>query len=85
LGVRMEKDANLVISTLPGTTTTTARCSACDHTFPLSAQGSVDPLIGQRELKSAFDRHVKEKHMWRADAAQTAAMRLRKSMEEFEG
>lgn len=83
-GEEME-NANLVISTLPGGTSTVARCSVCDQTFPLSAQGSVDPLVGQRELKSAFDIHVKERHNWRADANRTAALRLRKAMEEFEG
>ena len=83
MGVGME-NPNLVISTLPGSTSTTARCSVCDYTFPLSAQGSVDPLVGQRELKGAFDLHVKERHTWRADANRTAALRLRKAMEEFE-
>lgn len=78
------ENASLVISTLEGTTSTVARCSLCQQTFPLSPAGSVDPLIGQRELKSTFDSHVKEKHSWRADANQTAALRLRKAMEEFE-
>lgn len=79
------EQATLIISTLKGSTATVARCSACDQTFPLSTQGAVDPLIGQRELKSAFDTHVKEKHTWRADSNSTAALRLRKAMEEFEG
>lgn len=78
------ENAILVISTKEGTTTTVARCSVCNQTFPLSPGGSVDPLIGQRELKSVFESHVKEKHSWRADANQTAALRLRKAMEDIE-
>ena len=78
------ENASLVISTKEGTTTTIARCSLCSQTFPLTPGGAVDPLIGQRELKSVFESHVKEKHNWRADANQTAALRLRKAMEEFE-
>ena len=74
----------LVISTKQGTTTTVARCSVCNQTFPLTPGGAVDPLIGQKELKSVFESHVKEKHSWRADANETAALRLRKAMEDFE-
>lgn len=78
------ENASLVISTKEGTTTTVARCSLCSQTFPLTPGGAVDPLIGQRELKSVFESHVKEKHSWRADANQTAALRLRKAMEDSE-
>ena len=76
----MEKPT-LIISTFAGRTSTAARCSACHETFPLSAQGQVDPLLGQRELKGVFEAHVKEKHTWRADTSQTAALRLRKFTE----
>jgi len=65
-------------------TSTVARCSVCHETFPLSAQGQVDPLLGQRELKGVFEAHVKEKHTWRADTSQTAAIRLRKFVEDME-
>ena len=78
------ENASLIISTKEGTTTTVARCSLCNQTFPLTPGGAVDPLIGQRELKSVFEAHVKEKHSWRADANQTAALRLRKAMEDVE-
>jgi len=60
------------------------KCSLCRDTFPLSAQGQVDPLLGQRELKSVFEAHVKDKHTWRADTSQTAAIRLRKFVEDME-
>ena len=41
-------------------------------------------LAGQRELKSVFEAHVKDKHSWRADGNETAAMRLREMMKDFE-
>ena len=78
------ENASLVISTKEGTTTTVARYSLCNQTFPLTPGGAIDPLIGQRELKSVFESHVKEKHSWRADANETAALRLRKAMEDIE-
>ena len=60
---------------------TVGKCSLCQDTFPLSAQGQVDPLLGQRELKGIFEAHVKDKHTWRADTSQTGAIRLRKFVE----
>lgn len=65
-------------------TSTAGRCSLCQETFPLSAQGQVDPLLGQRELKAVFEKHVKDKHTWRADTSQTGAIRLRKFVEDME-
>jgi len=44
----------------------------------------MDPLAGQRELKSVFEAHVKDKHSWRADGNETAAMRLREMMKDFD-
>jgi len=44
----------------------------------------LDPLAGQRELKGVFEAHVKDKHTWRADGNETAALRLREMMKDFE-
>jgi hypothetical protein len=44
----------------------------------------LDPLVGQRELKNTFEAHVKDKHSWRADGNETAALRLREMMKDFE-
>ena len=74
----------LVISIPDGSSTIAARCSACQQTFPLSPAGKIDPLVGQRELKPLFEAHVKEKHNWRADSNETAAMRLREMLKDIE-
>ena len=63
---------------------TVGKCSLCQDTFPLSAQGQVDPLLGQRELKGIFEAHVKDKHTWRADTSQTGAILLRKFVEDMD-
>ena len=63
---------------------TVGKCSLCQDTFPLSAQGQVDPLLGQRELKGIFEAHVKDKHTWRADTSQTNAIRLRKFVKNMD-
>ena len=73
----MEKPS-LIISRIVG------KCSLYQDTFPLSAQGQVDPLLGQRELKGIFEAHVKDKHTWRADTSQTGAIRLRKFVEDMD-
>jgi hypothetical protein len=44
----------------------------------------IDPLVGQREVKPLFEAHVKEKHTWRADSNETAAMRLREMFKDTE-
>lgn len=43
-----------------------------------------DPMFGQSELRNVFASHVREKHSWRADGNQTAALNLRKIMEDLE-
>jgi len=83
-GVRMEKNPTLIISVPDGSSALVAKCSACHQTFPLSTAGNLDPLVGQRELKSVFETHVKDKHTWRADGNETAALRLREMMKDFE-
>ena len=80
----MEKNPTLIISVPDGSTSLLAKCSACHQTFPLSAAVGLDPLAGQRELKTVFEVHVKDKHSWRADNNETAAMRLREMMKDFE-
>lgn len=72
----------LIIKIPDGSSTLVARCSACQQTFPLSSTGRVDPLIGEREVKPAFEAHVKQKHNWRADSQQTAAYRLREMFKD---
>jgi hypothetical protein len=72
----------LIISVPNGSSTLVARCSACQQTFPLSTAGRIDPLVGQSEVKPAFEAHVKEKHTWRADSNQTAAFRLREMFKD---
>lgn len=79
----MEKNPTLIISVPDGSSSLLAKCSACHQTFPLNA-ASLDPLAGQRELKGVFEAHVKEKHSWRADGNETAAMHLREMMKDFE-
>ena len=74
----------LIISVPNGSSTLVARCSACQQTFPLSTAGRIDPLVGQSEVKPAFEAHVKEKHTWRADSNQTAAFRLREMFKDEE-
>jgi hypothetical protein len=78
------QNAELIIPQFQDDRLKFARCSACDQTFPLTDAALVDAMVGQRELRHAFDKHVREKHTWRADANQTAALRLRKAMEDFE-
>ena len=75
--------AQLIVSKSE-TGSSSARCSLCEEVFTLSGSASTDPITGQRQLNDVFDRHVREKHSWRADANRTAALRLRKMMEEFE-
>ena len=64
--------------------TTLGRCSLCNENFSATATANSDPLVVQRDLRTVFDAHVRDKHSWRADANQTAAMRLRKIMEDLE-
>ena len=78
------ENAQLIVSKSEGSASSVARCSLCDEVFSLSGSSSTDPITGQRQLNDVFDRHVREKHSWRADANRTAALRLRKMMEEFE-
>jgi len=78
------ENATLVIAVPDGKSSLIATCSACQQTFPLSPAGSIDPLVGQRELKGAFEAHVKAKHNWRADENLTAALRLREMMNDWE-
>jgi hypothetical protein len=77
-------DPTLLISIPDGSSTIVARCSVCQQTFPLSTAGVIDPLVGQREAKPLFDAHVKEKHTWRADSNETAALRLREMFKDNE-
>jgi len=83
-GVGMEKNPTLIISVPDGSSSLVAKCSACHQTFPLSTAANLDPLAGQRELKGVFEAHVKDKHSWRADGNETAALRLREMMKDFE-
>ena len=64
--------------------TITGRCSLCNESFSSTAAAESDALVAQRDLRTIFDAHVRDKHSWRADANQTAAMRLRKTMEDLE-
>jgi cytochrome c553 len=80
----MEKSPTLIISVPDGRSSLVAQCSACHQTFPLSTAAMLDPLVGQRELKNTFEAHVKDKHSWRADGNETAALRLREMMKDFE-
>ena len=80
----MEKSPTLIISVPDGSSSLVAKCSACHQIFPLSAAAGLDQLAGQRELKGVFEAHVKDKHSWRADNNETAAMRLREIMKDFE-
>ena len=77
-------DPTLLISIPDGSSTIVARCSVCQQTFLLSTAGIIDPLVGQREAKPLFDAHVKEKHTWRADSNETAALRLREMFKDTE-
>jgi hypothetical protein len=74
----------LIISIPDGGSSMVARCSACQQTFPLSAAGKIDPLVGQGEVKPAFEAHVRDKHSWRADSNQTAAFRLREMLKDID-
>jgi hypothetical protein len=74
----------LIISIPDGSSKIVARCSTCEQTFALSPAGVIDPLVGQREVKPLFEAHVKEKHTWRADSNETAAMRLREMFKDEE-
>ena len=75
--------AQLILSALDGNTSLAGRCSICHETFSVNALAVADTLTGQRELRDLFDEHVRAKHSWRADENRTAALRLRKMMEEF--
>ena len=77
------QQAQLILREFDGNTSLAGRCSLCDETFSVNASAITDPIVGQRELRDLFDAHVKERHGWRADANRTAALRLRKMMEEF--
>ena len=77
------QQAQLILSEFDGNTSLCGRCSLCQESFSLNASAVTDPILGQRELRDLFDAHVKERHSWRADANSTAALRLRKMMEEF--
>ena len=77
------QNAQLVITASEGGTSR-GRCSLCNETFASSATATTDPLVAQRDLRNIFDAHVRDKHSWRADANETAAMRLRKIMEDLE-
>lgn len=72
----------LIVSIPDGSSIIVARCSACQQTFSLTPAGRIDPLVGQREAKPAFELHVKEKHNWRADSNETAAFRLREMLKD---
>ncbi|HKR32345.1 MAG TPA: hypothetical protein VJT08_17825 [Terriglobales bacterium] len=74
----------LIVSIPDGSSSIVARCSACEQTFPLTPAGRIDPLVGQREAKPAFEAHLKEKHTWRADSNQTAAFRLREMLKDVD-
>jgi hypothetical protein len=74
----------LIISIPDGSSKIVARCSTCEQTFALTPAGVIDPLVGQREVKPLFEAHVKEKHTWRADSNETAAMRLRETFKDEE-
>lgn len=76
--------AQLIVTAGQGGTASIGRCSLCNETFSSSQTAATDPLVAQRDLRNVFDAHVREKHSWRADANQTAAMRLRKIMEDLE-
>jgi hypothetical protein len=73
----------LILSEIEGNTSPAGRCSLCQESFSANASAVTDPILGQRELRDLFNAHVKQRHSWRADANQTAALRLRKMMEEF--
>jgi len=73
----------LIFSHLEGNVSTAGKCSLCCETFAVNASTVTDPMLGQRELRDLFDAHVKARHGWRADANQTASLRLRRMMEEF--
>lgn len=77
------QQAQLIFVECQSSTSLAGRCSLCNESFSLNASAVTDPLLGQRELRDLFDAHVKERHNWRADANATAALRLRKMMEEF--
>ena len=79
------ENAKLIVSKVDGSTSSVGRCSACQETFTLSPSAAANPLLTERGLREVFENHVKEKHSWRADANQTAALRLRKMMQDWEG
>lgn len=78
------QQAQLILSECDPNKPLSGRCSVCKESISLNTSTATDPLLGQRELRDVFDAHVKERHSWRADANSTAALRLRKMMEEFE-
>ena len=73
----------LIQSQVEGSNSLAGRCSVCNETFRVDALAITDPIMGQRQLQDVFNAHVRDHHSWRADANQTAALRLRKMMEEF--
>jgi hypothetical protein len=75
--------AELILSDCAAGAPMAGRCSVCHETFTVKSAAVTDPIAGQRELRGLFDAHVKERHTWRADANQTAALRLREMMKEF--
>lgn len=77
------QNAQLIVTAGQGGTTA-GKCSLCNDTFTTSSTASTDPLVAQRDLRNIFDAHVRDKHSWRADANETAALRLRKIMEDLE-
>ena len=79
------EDAKLIISKVEGSTSSVGRCSACQETFAVSPLAAANPLLTDRGLREVFETHLKEKHSWRADANETAALRLREMMRDWEG
>ena len=79
------ESAKLIVSKADSGTSSVGRCSACQETFTVSASTASNPLLTERGLREVFETHVKEKHNWRADANETAALRLREMMKDWEG
>ena len=79
------ENAKLIVSKVEGSTSSVGKCSACHETFSLSPSAAANPLLTERGLREIFETHLKEKHSWRADANETAALRLREMMKEWEG
>lgn len=78
------EDAQLVISDRAGSIPNSGHCSACKQRFQTTSSLLTDPELAESQLREAFEKHVKEKHSWRADANRTAALRLRKAMEDID-